>query len=103
MQALTLPFSARFIVLTLCIAATAACVGVAVAQGGWLGPLSVPILLFGGLSLLGIRDVCQKRHAVLRNYPISPHLRFFLEQLRPEIRQSFFDGEWDRMPSRTDH
>src|SRR5258708_3325693 len=97
MNALILPFTARFIVLTLCIAATAACVGVAMAQSGWLTPLSVPILLFGGLSLLGIRDVFQKRHAVLRNYPISAHLRFILEELRPEMRQYFFEREKDGM------
>ena len=80
MQALALPFTARFIVLTLCIVATAACVGIATAQSAWLVPLSVPILLFGGLSLLGIRDLFQTRHAVLRNYPISAHLRFLLEE-----------------------
>jgi hypothetical protein len=57
MRALVLPFTARFITLTLCIAATAACVGVAMAQSGWLALLSVPILLFGGLSLLGLRDL----------------------------------------------
>jgi glutamate synthase domain-containing protein 2 len=98
MHVLALPFTARFIVLTLCIAAAAACVGLAMAQSGWLGPLSVPILLFGGLSLLGIRDLFQTRHAVLRNYPISAHLRFILEEIRPEMRQYFFESEKDGMP-----
>jgi len=98
MRALVLPFTSRFIVLTLCIAATAACVGVAAAQSGWLAPLSVPIALFGGLSLLGMRDLLQRRHAVLRNYPIAAHLRFILEELRPEMRQYFFESEKDGMP-----
>src|SRR5580693_8428708 len=98
MHVLALPFTARFIVLTLCIAATAVCVGLAMAHSGWLGPLSVPILLFGGLSLLGMRDLFQTRHAVLRNYPISAHLRFILEEIRPEMRQYFFEGEKDGMP-----
>ena len=98
MQALALPFTSRFIVLTLCIAATAACAGIAMAQSAWLAPLSVPILLFGGLSLLGLRDLFQTRHAVLRNYPISAHLRFLLEELRPEMRQYFFESEKDGMP-----
>ena len=80
MRALVIPFTARFITLTLCIAATAACVGVAMAQSGWLVPLAVPISLFGALSLLGLRDLVQTRHAVLRNYPISAHLRFLLER-----------------------
>jgi glutamate synthase domain-containing protein 2 len=98
MHSLALPFTPRFIVLTLCIAVTALCVGAATAQGGWLAPLSVPIILFGGLSLLGIHDLFQKRHAVLRNYPISAHLRFLLEELRPEMRQYFFESEKDGMP-----
>src|SRR5690242_15798111 len=77
---LALPFTPRFIVLTLCIAVTILCIGAAAAQGGWLAPLSVPIALFGGLSVLGVHDLVQKRHAVLRNYPISAHLRFLLEE-----------------------
>src|SRR6516225_5199733 len=95
---LALPFTPRFIVLTLCIAVTALCVGTAAAQAGWLGPLSVPIALFGGLSILGIHDLIQTRHAVLRNYPISAHLRFLLEEMRPEMRQYFFEDEKAGMP-----
>ena len=98
MNTLILPFTARFSVLTLCIAATAACVGLAMAHSGWLAVLSVPILLFGGLSLLGISDLVQTRHAVLRNYPIAAHLRFLLEGMRPEMRQYFFESEKDGMP-----
>ena len=33
------------------------------------------------------------RHAVLRNYPLSAHLRFLLEKIRPEMRQYFFEDE----------
>src|SRR5579862_1177280 len=98
MQALALAFTPRFVVLTLCIAVTAVCVAAAAAQGSWLAPLSVPIALFGGLSVLGVHDLFQKRHAVLRNYPISAHLRFLLEEMRPEMRQYFFESEKDGMP-----
>jgi glutamate synthase domain-containing protein 2 len=98
MQVLVLPFTARFIVLTFCIAATIACVGIAMAQSAWLAPLAAPILVFGALSALGIRDLFQTRHAVLRNYPISAHLRFILEEIRPEMRQYFFESEKDGLP-----
>jgi glutamate synthase domain-containing protein 2 len=98
MHTLTLPFTPRFIILTVCIAITAVLAGFALAHGDWLGPLAVPIVVFGGLSLLGIRDLLQTRHAVLRNYPISAHLRFILEQIRPEMRQYFFESEKDGMP-----
>jgi glutamate synthase domain-containing protein 2 len=98
MRALALPFTSRFIVLTLCIAIAAALAGLAVLHGAWLAPLSLPIGLFAGLSVLGIRDLFQTRHAVLRNYPIAAHLRFILEEIRPEMRQYFFESEKDGMP-----
>ena len=60
--------------------------------------LLVPIVIFGALTLLGIRDLMQKNHAVLRNYPISAHIRFLLEEIRPEMRQYFFESEKDGMP-----
>src|SRR3954462_7649731 len=34
----------------------------------------------------------------LRNYPISAHIRFLLEEIRPEMRQYFFESEKDGMP-----
>ena len=43
-------------------------------------------------------DLVQTRHAILRNYPISAHLRFILEEIRPEIRQYFFESETDGLP-----
>jgi glutamate synthase domain-containing protein 2 len=58
----------------------------------------IPIIIFGALTLLGIRDLTQKSHAVLRNYPISAHMRFLLEEIRPEMRQYFFESEKDGMP-----
>ena len=58
----------------------------------------IPIVIFGALTILGIRDLTQKSHAVLRNYPISAHMRFLLEEIRPEMRQYFFESEKDGMP-----
>src|SRR5204863_275902 len=58
----------------------------------------IPLIIFAGLTALGIRDLIQKNHAVLRNYPISAHLRFLLEEIRPEMRQYFFESEKDGMP-----
>jgi glutamate synthase domain-containing protein 2 len=50
------------------------------------------------LILVGIRDLIQTRHAILRNYPIIGHLRFFFEKIRPEMRQYFFEGDTDGRP-----
>ncbi len=50
------------------------------------------------LTLLGLRDVRQTRHAVLRNYPVIGHLRFLLEFIRPEIRQYFIEADHEAAP-----
>ena len=38
-------------------------------------------VLLAGLFILIIHDVTQKKHTVLRNYPVVGHLRFFFEDL----------------------
>ena len=104
MQTLALAFSPRFIALTVCGALAALmliALGAAFAPG-WQYFQIAGLLVFAGLTLLGLRDLVQTRHAVLRNYPISAHLRFILEELRPEMRQYFFESETDGLPfSRT--
>ena len=49
-------------------------------------------------TALGIHDVTQKRHAILRNYPIGGHIRFLLENFRPEIRQYFLEDDKEEVP-----
>ena len=43
------------------------------------------ILAFLGLVL--VYDLCQKKHAILRNFPIIGHFRYILEAIGPELRQ----------------
>ena len=100
METLLLPFSPRFIVLTICAVVTALLVGIGIFDYNlkvW-EVLAIPILIFGALTALGLRDLTQENHAVLRNYPISAHIRFLLEEIRPEMRQYFFESEKDGMP-----
>ena len=47
-------------------------------------------------TVVGIHDLIQTRHSILRNYPVIGHWRFFLEYIRPEMRQYFFES--DTMP-----
>ncbi len=100
METLMLPFSPRFIVLTICAVVTALLLAIGIVDHNpkVFDILLIPILIFGGLTLLGIRDLLQKGHAILRNYPISAHMRFLLEEIRPEMRQYFFESEKDGMP-----
>src|ERR1700681_4804060 len=98
METLMLPFSPRFIVLTICAVVTLLLLGLGIVDRKVFDLVLIPILIFGGLTALGIRDLLQQNHAVLRNYPISAHLRFLLEEIRPEMRQYFFESEKDGMP-----
>lgn len=57
---------------------------------------------FGILSLLGIHDLRQTKHAITRNYPVIGHARFLIEAVRPELRQYLFETDSEALPfSRT--
>jgi glutamate synthase domain-containing protein 2 len=56
------------------------------------------VLLLSALVLVGISDLQQTHHAILRNYPIIGHLRFLLEFIRPELRQYFIEGDSEAVP-----
>ena len=93
MQPWHLAFTPRYIALTIAAAASLVFLaGLAVNPGAWAWWLP-GLGLFGGLTALGVRDITQTRHAILRNYPIAAHLRFILEDIRPEMRQYFFEDE----------
>nr|WP_041756055.1 FMN-binding glutamate synthase family protein [Bradyrhizobium sp. ORS 278] len=98
MDTLLLPFSPRYIVLTICATATALLLILGIYDRKIFDLVLIPLLVFAALTALGVRDLLQKSHAVLRNYPISAHLRFILEEIRPEMRQYFFESEKDGMP-----
>ena len=93
-QPITFASSVRFSTLAFCAIAALLALFALVAFGRGL----LFLLLFGALTLLGVRDLLQTRHAILRNYPILGHLRFLLEFIRPEIRQYFIEGDVEALP-----
>ena len=62
------------------------------------GDWGLAVLIFGALIGVGLLDVQQKHHAILRNYPIIGHFRFLLEFIRPEIRQYFIESDAEAVP-----
>jgi len=56
------------------------------------------LFLLGVLVLIGIYDVIQKDHAILRNYPVVGHFRYLLESISPEIQQYFIEGNTSGKP-----
>jgi glutamate synthase domain-containing protein 2 len=61
----------------------------------WMVPV---FLVAAALCAVGVHDLRQARHSILRNYPIIGHLRFIIESVGPEFRQYFFESDRDEMP-----
>jgi glutamate synthase domain-containing protein 2 len=61
---------------------------------------SSPLWTAGFVALIGvgIHDLLQTRHSVLRNYPILGHFRFMFESIRPELRQYIVESESEEIP-----
>lgn len=49
-------------------------------------------------AALGARDLLQRKHSVLRNYPVVGHMRYLLEDIRPELQQYFIERNYDGRP-----
>lgn len=55
------------------------------------------------LVLLGVRDLTQRHHAILRNYPVIGHGRYLMESIRPEINQYFIESQTSGRPFNREH
>ncbi len=64
----------------------------------WSAAWWVAVAILGALALLAWYDVLQRRHSILRNYPVLGHMRFVLEKIRPEIQQYFIERNTDGRP-----
>lgn len=67
---------------------------VAFAGSGWW----VAVVFLAAFLILALFDVTQKRHSILRNYPVIGHMRFALEYIRPELQQYFIERNYDGRP-----
>jgi len=54
-----------------------------------------PIIL---LSIVILYDLFQKEHAILRNFPIIGHFRYWIEKIGPELRQYIVANDKEEMP-----
>src|ERR1700704_1450327 len=53
-----------------------------------------------GAGIAGVTawDLLQRRHALLRNFPVVGHLRYLLEALGPELRQYIVTSNDEERP-----
>ncbi|ELB90744.1 hypothetical protein Rwratislav_22802, partial [Rhodococcus wratislaviensis IFP 2016] len=63
-------------------------------SSGWL----LVTVIAAVIAMVGTWDLLQRRHSVLRNYPVIGHARFLLERIRPEIQQYFVERSTDGTP-----
>lgn len=76
---------------------TAAAVAVAASGGDVVVSTAVaaPALAYW---YVGLRDQRQTQHSILRNFPLLGNVRWFLEAIRPEIRQYFVESDTEAVP-----
>jgi len=58
----------------------------------WLFIIALPLIL------LGIYDILQKKHTLLRLYPVIGHGRYMFESIRPEMQQYFVESDINGTP-----
>ncbi len=91
------PFPVRYSAFALCLFGVVAGLAVVLmAPELWRGWTLLAVSCF--LAGVGVHDLRQQRHAILRNYPVIGHLRFLLEFIRPEIRQYFIESDAEAAP-----
>src|SRR5262245_24952849 len=73
-------------------------------MSGMLGLLSyglgtlIAFALFAFIVIVFIQDITQKKHTVLRNFPVIGHLRYFFEKQGEYFRQYFFMNDREELP-----
>jgi glutamate synthase domain-containing protein 2 len=75
----------------------------AVLIGVSVWPLPGCIVVVVLLTLVGFYDLFQKKHTILRNFPVIGHMRYLLEMIGPEIRQYFVESGTDGKPIDRNH
>ncbi|MEP1122618.1 MAG: FMN-binding glutamate synthase family protein [Ilumatobacter sp.] len=75
-------------------ALTVVFLGLAVLEPWWL----IAAVPTGLLTVLGLRDLLQPHHSILRNYPIVGHLRYLIEDAGPELNQYIVENDTEGRP-----
>jgi glutamate synthase domain-containing protein 2 len=62
----------------------------------WLAVTGIVLLI--GLVVLVAYDVLQRKHAILHNFPVVGHFRYWLESIGPELRQYIVTSNNEERP-----
>ncbi len=55
-------------------------------------------ILLGPILILGLIDMLQVKHTIMRNYPVLGRMRYLMEDLRPKVYQYFVESDTDGKP-----
>jgi glutamate synthase domain-containing protein 2 len=83
-----------FVIGVLAFLGAVATLAATIGGPGWWFFLAVIVVLLA----VGVYDLLQKKHSILRNYPVLGHIRFLLEEVRPELQQYFIERNFDGRP-----
>jgi glutamate synthase domain-containing protein 2 len=88
----------RYLIFALILIAAIVCAFAALAQHwtGWL------LVLLAPLAALGLWDLFQQQHTLMRNYPVIAHFRWLFEDLRPYLRSYIVESDLEGTPFNKD-
>ena len=84
----------RQMFVLIAISVTALVLALSLVSTSWLWLFAA----IGPIILLGVYDMFQTQHSILRLYPVLGHFRYMLESIRPEIQQYFVETNLDGAP-----
>ena len=85
----------RFLVVGALVVVFVAALVLAITLSWWWLFLAIP---FGIVAAVGVYDLVQTKHSILRNYPVLGHFRYALESIRPELLQYFVEQDREGEP-----
>ena len=70
-----------------------------VLAGGWFyPPLFAGLILTVGITAIGLYDMYQGKHTIMRNFPVVGRFRWWAEDLRPKVYQYFVESNTEGTP-----
>ncbi len=69
----------------------------------FIWPLPGIIVMVALLIVIGLHDIFQTKHTILRNFPVIGHIRYLLEMVSPELHQYFVESDTDGKPINRNH
>ncbi|MCL7942620.1 FMN-binding glutamate synthase family protein [Marinobacter sp. ATCH36] len=85
-------FRQTFILSSLALSAVLIIAGIIWPGSNWIW------LIVGPLIILGVHDLIQNKHTLLKIYPIIGHFRYLFESVRRELQQYFVESDLDGAP-----